>query len=75
MPTAVESRIANATLSLSVALFIHEYQILNSRYGIQVDTVRLIADDLTLTAILYSRQQKTRHIAVTGFSYLEPGMT
>ena len=46
--------------------FVRGYQLLNLRYGEQVGTVRLIA-------LLYLRQQKTRCIAATGFSNLNPG--
>ncbi|MCF6145092.1 hypothetical protein PMAG_a2027 [Pseudoalteromonas mariniglutinosa NCIMB 1770] len=73
MPTAVESHIANATLSLSVALFIHKYQILNSRYGVQVDTVRLIADGLKLRALILFQTTKNPSHCCNGFSYWEPG--
>ena len=44
------------------------FVVLNPRYGVQVDTVQLIADGLKLRALIYFRQQKTRYIAVTGFS-------
>ena len=55
MPTAVESHIANATLSSVGAL------------------VSLLSSAWVLGYLLNPKQQKTRHIAVTGFFNLKPG--
>ena len=69
VPTAVKSHIANGMLlcaclpcvALAFALFCLMYRNTNTEFG------------MGSWLLLNPRQQKTRHIAVTGFSYLKPG--
>ena len=63
--TAVESHIANA-----------HYHCVGGRYARPTYVISLdvsINCGMSLGYLLNPRQQKTRHIAATGFSYLEPG--
>ena len=65
VPTAVESHIANA-----------HYHCVWSRYARPTYVISLdvsINCGMSLGYLLNPRQQKTRYIAVTGFSYLKPG--
>jgi len=65
VPTAVKSHIANATLSLCRGSLV--------RGSPASCFVSLLSSSWAIGYSLNPGQQKTRHIAVTGFSYLKPG--
>ena len=52
---------------VAFAFFIRGYQILNPRYGVQVDTVQLIADGLKLRAIILFQTTKNPLHRCNGF--------